>query len=60
MQTRWVLPERQDRIHSSAAAVVSKVMLKTNTAGVRDMLCKMKCSLVCKGKQYYVPILVAD
>ena len=70
MNTRWVRPQRQDRIHSSTAAVVfqatnasfladdvkkkfpyniltvSKVMLTTNTLEVRDMLSKMKCSLV--------------
>ena len=69
MHTRWVRPERQDRIHSSTAVLifqatnasfladgvkkkfpyniltVSKVMLRTHTLEVRDMLSKMKCSL---------------
>lgn len=40
--------------------IASKVMLKTYTGEVRHMLGEMQCSTVCKGKQYYVPILVHD
>ena len=27
---------------------------------VLDLLGEMQCSVVCKGKQYYVPILLGD
>jgi len=27
---------------------------------ILDVLGKMQCSLVCKGKRYYLPILVGD
>ena len=38
----------------------SKVKLKTHTGEVVDLLCEMQCSTVCKGKRYYLPILLGD
>lgn len=38
----------------------SKVMLKTYTGEVLHMSGEMQYSIVYKGKQYYLPILVAD
>ena len=38
----------------------SKVILQTYTGEVLDVLGEMQCSIMYKGKQYYLPILVAD
>ena len=37
-----------------------KVKLKTYMGEVLDVLGEMQCSIVCKGKRYYLPILVGD
>ena len=38
----------------------SEVKLKTYIGEVLDVLGEMQCSRVCKGKLYYLPILVGD
>ena len=37
-----------------------KVKLKTHMGEVLDVLGELQCSVVCKGKRYYPPILVGD
>ena len=38
----------------------SKVTLKTYTGEWLDVLGEMQCNIVCKGKQYFLPIIVAN
>ena len=38
----------------------SKVKLKTYMGEALDVLGEMQCCIVCKGKRYYLPILVGD
>ena len=56
-EKKWILGEVYINYKLLSA---SKVILKPYTGEVRYRLGEMQCGIVCKGKQYYLPILVPD